>query len=232
MASATRHLPAAAAVAPRRQMGDSADRETAKPLTTLGGVEPDKLLSSAPPRSSGCRCRVLVDRRPELPPTWLDVCAASAVDAEGRRTPAPGLVGPHRLMVNCGIHPACEHGRRPRSCARPADRRCMQSRPAPFTRQSPPWHYSPVKDGGHTSRTPSSPHSASQRASEGERSRARTATTSPWLLASRLRYRSTCPRPRRSCCSSLRLVKLLTSATNSACPVDPGDIELGFVRSR
>jgi hypothetical protein len=41
MASATRHRPAAAAVALRRQVGDSADRETAKPLTTLGGVEPD-----------------------------------------------------------------------------------------------------------------------------------------------------------------------------------------------
>jgi hypothetical protein len=35
-----RQLPAAAAVALRRQVADSPNRETARPLTTLGGVEP------------------------------------------------------------------------------------------------------------------------------------------------------------------------------------------------
>jgi hypothetical protein len=38
-----RQLPAAAAVALRRQVADSPDRKTARPLSTLGGVEPDKI---------------------------------------------------------------------------------------------------------------------------------------------------------------------------------------------
>ena len=42
-----RQLPAAAAVALRRQVADSPHRETAKPLTTLGGVEPSILMGAA-----------------------------------------------------------------------------------------------------------------------------------------------------------------------------------------
>jgi hypothetical protein len=54
-----RQLPATAAVALRRQVADSPDRKTARPLSTLGGVEPDNQSSEKPAQPRVAKPRIV-----------------------------------------------------------------------------------------------------------------------------------------------------------------------------